>query len=256
MNEGVSCRISMTATMPVSVPHLLALAHGIDCAGPHACFYCMSPCGDDNPASVHVKSSFTGRNEVPAPGSPWVCDGCMIALREDAEIVQVDGTRRRVTRGCMRAFSWLITADRAVAASKAHLDRLRAICLDPPPAPWSLVLSDSGQKHLLYRGVVNRDDRAPHVVTLEAERVEYRPDELRRLLRAAGHYCAATGKPALVGPIAASGAMKVIERYPREGESIVDGWGRAWSTPIGRLAAWLCGPRDECQEEYPADGED
>lgn len=239
--------------IPTSVPHLVAIAHGLDCVGPHRCFYCAAPCREDHPAAIYVKDSFTGRNEVAAPGSPWVCPGCVLALREDAEIVMIDGVRRRVTKGCMRAFSWVVMADRAVAASKAHLDRLRALCLDPPPPPWAIVLSDSGQKHLLYRGVVNHDPGSPFVVTLEAERIAYRPDDLADLLAVAGRYCAATGKPALSEPIAARAGMAVLGRYPDLGESILDAWGRAWSTPIGRLAAWLCPAKDRCIEEYPSD---
>lgn len=240
-------------TIPTSIPHLLAMAHGETCDGPHRCLYCCAPCDGRHLAADHVKSSFTGRNGVAAPGSPYVCAGCTLALREDAEIVMIDGTVRRVPKGCMRAFSWIVTRDRAHAASKAHLDHLRAACLDPPEPPFAIVLSDSGQTHQLYRGVVNHGGE-PVVVTLEAERIAYRVADLAGLLPVAARYCAATGKPALAEPVQAHGAMKVIERY-RGGEAVVLTWERVWSTPLGRLAAWLCPPRDDCREEYPADVE-
>lgn len=165
----------------------------------------------------------------------------------------IDGTVRRVPKGCMRAFSWIVTRDRAVAASKAHLDRLRAVCLAPPEPPFAIVLSDSGQTHQLYRGVVNHGGE-PVVVTLEAERIAYRESDLAGILRVAARYCAATGKPALGEPVQAVGAMKVIERY-RDGEAVVASWERVWSTPLGRLGAWLSPNKQACEQEYPADAE-
>ena len=241
-------------TAPRSVPHLLARAHGLDCAGPLACFYCGAPCDETCPASEYVKDSFTGRQGVRAPGSPAVCAGCVLCLREDAEVSLIDGTRRRVAKGCMRAWSWLVTADRALAASKAHLDRLRTACLEPPPAPWALVLSDSGQTHQLYRGVVNHGG-PPWVVTLEAEPIAYRPAELRNRLDLCGRLIAATGKPALAEPIAARFALAVLNRYPAAGEALLADWARLRGSPAARLAAWLAPNKEICLHEYPGESE-
>ena len=33
---------SLTLPIPTSVPHLMARAFGLDCEGPHKCFYCGS----------------------------------------------------------------------------------------------------------------------------------------------------------------------------------------------------------------------
>jgi hypothetical protein len=230
----------------------MAMAHGLACEGPHRCFYCGAPCGEGHPAAAHVKGSFTGRPGVAAPGSPWVCPGCVLCLREGAEIELVDGGRRAGQR--MRGYSWVVGAGRAVAATKAHLGALRGACLRPPPPPFAIVLSDSGQTHQLYRGVVNHASD-PVVVTLEAERIDYRPADLARLLAVAARYCAAAGKPALSEPVSARGAIATIGRC-RDGEAIVETWGRAWGTPIGRLCAWLTPNRESCAKEYPADAED
>lgn len=232
-----------------SVPHLFAVAHGQACEGPNRCYYCSAPCSTDHPAATYVKDSFTGRSGVAAPGSPWVCNGCVLALRESAEIMLVGGEKRSGQR--VRGYSWIVMEPLPLAATKAHLATLREICLEPPWPPFAIVLSDSGQTHQLYRGVVNHA-REPVVVTLEGERIAYRPAELRSLLVTAGKVCAATGKPALLEPMSPSVAMRVLDRY-RGGEPLVAVWDDAWVTPIGRLAAWLCPPRDDCQKEYPAD---
>lgn len=232
-----------------SVPHLFAVAHGRSCEGPNRCYYCGAPCGDDHPAATYVKDSFTGRSGVAALGSPWVCSGCVLCLRESADIALIDGVHRPSQK--VRGYSWIITATSVHAATKAHLAEFRRLCLDPPEPPFAFVLSDSGQTHQLYRGAVNHA-RDPIVVTLEAERIAFRPTELASLLRIAGHVAAAIGKPALAEPMNPRIALKVFERY-RDAESLITLWGRAWSTPLGRLAAWLCPSKESCEKEYPAD---
>lgn len=230
-----------------SVPHLMAIAHGLDCAGPHACHYCGAPCAEDYPARVHVKDSFTGRGGVVAPASPWVCAGCVLALREDAEITLLDGETRAGQK--VRGYSWVVTATSALAATKAHLGRLRALCLEPPEPPFALVLSDSGQTHQLYRGVVCRS-RERVAVTLEAEPIGYRPRDLRRALDLAGGVAAATGKPALREPLSHNSAMRVLAYHGPGEEALIEAWHAIHTSPIGRLAAWLCPAKEECGREY------
>jgi hypothetical protein len=239
---------------PVSVPALLAAAIGVPCAGDRPCFFCGAACDGGNPASDHVKDSFTGRQGVRAPGSDSVCSGCVLALREDAEVDQIDGARRRVVKGCMRAFSWVITADRALAASKAHLKQLREICLSPPAPPFALVLSDSGKTHQLYRGVVNRG--GPVVsLTLEGERIDYRPADLADALALAGRVAAACGKPALDAPDAGR-AIRLFARYPDSADGILIDWQSRAGSPTWRLATWLSPGMKECSHEFPAEPDD
>lgn len=238
--------------MIASVPHLYAGAHGLDCAGDSACFYCGAPCGEDHPTSKYVQSSFTGRNGVVAPGSPWVCNGCVLALREDATVAMIDGSTRPGQK--VRSYSWVVAEKSAVAASKAHLNALRVLCLNPPGYPLAIVLSDSGQTHQLYRGVVNHGGaRDVLVVTLESERVEYRISDLAARLILCGRLVAASGKPALREPITTRLALSVLSRYPRTGEALLDEWGLVRQQSLSRLASWLCVPSEKAQDEYPPD---
>ena len=236
-------------TTPTSVPHLMALASRRDCAGPHRCYYCGAPCTERLAVSQHVKDSFTGRTGVVAPGSPYVCVGCTLCLRESCTITLIDGEIRPDQR--MRGYSWLLTGSRAVAMTKAHLAGIRGLCLQPPKPPFAVVLTDSGQTHQLYRGRVNHG--GPRVtVSLEAELISYQPGELARLLTVAGQIAAAAGKPVLSTPLAPSAAMRVIDRY-RDGEAVVAAWTRHGQTGIGRLAAWLTPKKETAQNEYPSD---
>ncbi len=218
-------------------------------SGPHRCFYCGTPCGEGNPVATYVKDSFTGRNGVVARGSPWVCDGCVLCLREDAEIVQLDGECR--SSQMMRGYSWLCRPGDCLAGTKRHIEQWRSLCLNPPEPPFAIVLSDSGQKHLLYRGVVNHS-RDQITVTLEGDPVSFKPDQLREALLVSTKIAAATGKPALSEPINFGIANRVMG-YFQEGEAILDAWGRLSGSPLARLAAWLTPNKEVSASVYPSD---
>ena len=235
----------------VTVPAMLAGAVGrrlIVHQGDARCFYCGSPCGTKLPASEHVKSSFTGRAGVAAPGSPWICEGCGLCLRESCTIPMLAGGKRVGQR--MRGYSWVITATEIGAATKSDIAILRTACLSPPEPPFAIVLSDSGQTHQLYRGRVNHVS-LPVTVTLEAEPITYYPDRLREALNIAGHVAAACGKPSLSEPVSPNKAIAVIERFGTKAEPLIEEWSRTWSTGLGRLAAWLTPKKEACQHEYP-----
>lgn len=238
--------------MPIrTVPELLAEAHGIACEGPHPCFFCGAPCDGSNPVGEHVKDSFTGRSGVVAPGSPGICNGCVLSLRDSATIDLLDGTRRHCPRIAMRGWSWLITRVSAEAGNKSHMTALRRAALEPPEPPWALVLSDSGQKHLIYRGAINHGGESC-TITLETERIGCTARSLRDRLALTSRLVAATGKPALAAPITVNFAVAVVGRY-RDGETLLETWGRVRDEPLSRLAAWLSPAKEDAQIEWPSD---
>lgn len=232
-----------------SIPELLAASHGIACKGPHRCFYCGAPCDGTSSVKEYVAKSFTARSTVANPGSLGICEGCVLAMREGATICMIDGEERIGQK--MRGYSWVLLDGNAFAATKAHLKQLRETCLALPEPPFAIVLSDSGQTHQLYRGVANHSSETV-TVTLEAERVTYRPEELRGRLALCGKLVAATGKPALKGPVSVRFAISVSE-YFRDGESLVEEWDRVREQPLSRLAAWLCPNKESCSHEYASD---
>jgi hypothetical protein len=229
--------------MTYSTPHLFALARGQDCTGDNQCFYCAARCDERFAAKEFVKDSFTGRNESPCPGSAFVCAGCVLCLGEGVELTTLDGVHR--TNQKPRGYSWLIQAHQARAATKANLAVLREFCLNPPAAPFSIVLSDSGQKHLLYRCPVNRDAGSVSLL-LETERIDYLPAQLAERLALCKPICAASGKPALREPPNMRFGMAVFEAC---GEAVLNQWSSVWSQPLSRLAAWLCPPKEACQND-------
>lgn len=230
----------------LTLTNLFAAARGAELRpGSQRCFYCGAACDETYSASDWVKDTCTIRQYAAAPLSRYVCAGCSAAFSECVD-VQVFGESAPRPAMRVRLFSWIVTEHLAVAATKAHLAELRRVCLDPPEPPFGVVLSDSGQKHLLYLGRVNRTRESVSVL-LEEERIEYAPAELAERLELVKKLCAATGKPALgerpnfnfyLGLEKTFGSVELAEE-----------WEKIWATPLSRLAAWLCPNREESRNE-------
>lgn len=216
--------------------------------GPHLCLYCGARCAEHNLAATFVQKSFTGLDTVAAPGSSFVCDGCLICLRESATIALADGERRSGQK--TRCYSWLFNRDGARAATKAHREQITSFCLDPPEPPFVICLSESGQKHLLYRARVCHS-REQVVATLESEVIYYRPDELESRLATCKMLAAVCGKPALSEPLSPSRGMQVVSRWGEAaGLILLTEWMAVRDDALTRLALFLCPGKDECEREY------
>ena len=229
------------------LPELVGLAHGVACAGPHPCCFC----GAAAARPYALPDSFTARDTLARPGSPWLCGGCAVCLQEAGVARYPDGTIYPFTKAFRRMLTHVVTAGSCVVATKAHTAWLRGVCLDPPDPPFGISVAVSGQKHVLYRGVVCHSREAVSL-TLEGERIDYRPAELRGRLELAGRVCAATGKPALAETPGVAVWQRVCDRYAA-GEAICGQWCRVWREPLSRLAAFLSPPKEGCACDYPGD---
>jgi len=209
---------------------LFAHAYGVQPRpGSARCFYCGAPCPPEHPAKEHIKPTFTER--AVAAGGSHVCDGCMLAFSDHLDVVLPDGSKR--SRQRVRNYSWVVTRRQAVAATKAHRQWLRRQCLRPPRVPYVISLSDSGQKHLLYRTAVAWE-RTPIVVWLDGECISYAAEELRDRLRLASRAIQAIGKRAATSP-----AIQDYIRLEKAHPGLADSWNRLKNEPLTRLAMWL-----------------
>jgi CRISPR type IV-associated protein Csf1 len=226
---------------PLTTPQLFARYTP---AGSHHCFYCGGQCDTQHAAADVVRSTFTALDTVTL--SPYVCYGCTVAMAEGIEITTADGAVK--TNQKTRGYSWIVTRATRTACTKAHRQLLLDTCLSPPDAPYSICISDSGQRHLLYRTPVcwSRD---VVTATLEGEPVTYRPPQLVERLRLARMIAAATGKPALRESMTAQTQMRIVEHYDRD--DALAAWLACQNDPLSRLAAWLCPPKEECLHEFP-----
>lgn len=208
------------------------------------CFYCGGQCGSDHKTSDIVKSSFTALDTVSR--TAYVCPGCIVAFDENATVTLPTGEVRESQK--TRLYSWIVYGGNRYAATKSHREWILQHCLNPPPPPYVISLSDSGQRQLLYRASVGRG-KAYASVSLEGETIAYRPEQLAERLTLVKQVAAATGKPALLEPITAQTGMRVVEHFGSA--EILTAWSELQSDPLTKLAAWLCPPKEECQSEYP-----
>lgn len=213
-------------------------------SGDFRCFYCGSQCGPQFSSAHFVKDSFTSRDTV--CGGDYVCGGCVAALDERATITLPDGAVRESQK--TRCYSWIVANGKATAATKAHREWLLSVCLNPPAPPSIVCLSDSGQRHLLYRSVVNYSQERI-VATLEADRVAFTPPELATRLVLCKRVAAALGQPALSESLSPSAQVRLIEHH--DDETVLTDWLAVREQPLTRLAAWFCPPKKECEREYP-----
>jgi len=216
-------------------PQLLAEALGLNPKrGGLPCFFCGGG-GATVPISDVLLDTFSALSSVRARGSKVACVGCQWAMATHEEgFVDAGGELRTGRAAQPRLYSWIVTAIEARAHTKAHLDLLRAACLNPP-IPCAICLSDSGQKHLLYLTPVATERFYP-TVTLEGRSITYRVKDLGYALDIAIKIAAACGKPGLDSP----NFSALLERYGvADAEALLLCWGRLRTTPLGELAAWL-----------------
>jgi CRISPR type IV-associated protein Csf1 len=117
-------------------------------SGKYQCAFCGIDCDDEFNKSNYIGDTFTNHNELIAPGSDYVCSGCVESLKEK-NTLNCNWEIRISQR--MRAYSWILTKENQIAYTKAHISILRDTCLNPPEPPFSICISDSGKKHYLFR---------------------------------------------------------------------------------------------------------
>lgn len=231
------------ATDSMTAPQLFAFHRGYDIhTGNCHCFYCGGECNDTLVAQSHVKKTFTALDTV--SGGGYICDGCVAAMDEKADIQLIDGTTR--TKQKVRCYSWIIGNGTALAATKSHMAKLREVCLHPPSPPYVICLSESGQRQLMYRCDVGRDATLA-VANLEGNPIAYRVRELSARLDMCRHICRVLGKPALQHPLTTGSQMKIVEVY---GEETLSSWFQYRQEPLTELAISLTPSKKDCDHDH------
>lgn len=213
--------------------------------GENRCYYCGLSCDDQYPVSDHVKDTFTNRNIVKYPGSKYVCGCCVASLITITETELIDGEIKKGRGGAPRTYSWVLSSSGNFAFSKKHLYFARESLLNPPEPPFSIILSDSGKKQIIFRSPVNYD-RSVFVVQFEEDQVEV-TTEFEQILMLATHISAAIGKKQMTDPNTFNVFRQCIEFFGDE--NFIDQWIGVFSTPMGRLASWVCKGKGDARNE-------
>jgi hypothetical protein len=147
-----------------------------------------------------------------------------------------------------RMYSWVLTAEKRVAFTKAHVALAREILTTKiPEPPFAIIIADSGQKQLIFRAPVSLSVNV-YPIMLEDEVVEVIPSLLSERLELAAQIVAATGKPALADMITARTYI-TYEKYHGNTDAL-EAWEAVQWEPISRLAAWLSMSKEEAQDVY------
>ena len=221
--------------------------------GDSRCYFCGTNCDKSLLAENYVKDTFTNRDVVKYPGSKYICAGCAESLGwgED-RMLMLDGTTKERTNDkgmAPRLYSWLITKDQKWAFTKAHKSIIRGIILDKQPdPPFSIILADSGQKHLIFRAPVAMC-KIEFLVMLEEEIINVNPKLLKERLDLALPIVAATGKPALLEEFTVN-TFIAYEKYHGNVAGL-EAWQEVQHESLSRLAAWLSNSKEDAQNECP-----
>lgn len=240
-----------------TAPELLASSLGKLSRGAERCFFCGASCGQEFTTAEFVADSFTDRNSVASPASPFVCSGCVASMRNDlAEVALVNRSVQRPKADSSREglqfrwFSWVVTATHSRAATPAHRELLREICLAPPNPPFAICIAD-GNKHQLYRTPVNHSVGRV-MLNCEGSIVRYSPEELADRLELTTRLIAVVGKgvSSLARIYDPSCDMGVVIQLDRDGQdaAIYESWTRVRMQSLSELAIWLSPGKDDARE--------
>lgn len=217
-------------------------------SGTESCYICGCPCGRNIATKDFIKQTFTNRDIVINPAGEYVCNGCVLSMREKFDLTLCDGEKRINQR--VRLYSWVLTESTQTAASKAHLDFLLKSVIQPPDPPFAIILSDSGQKHLVFRGVVNYS-REVYIVSLEDSHYEIRRSELTSILTVCKKIIAAVGKMARTKIDTPYGYKSIMAFYGvAEAEKILSEWDAIKYNPAINVIWWLAPNKEKCENEF------
>jgi len=220
--------------------------------GPNVCYYCGAPCDDTYLTKTYVRDTFTNRDVVKYPSSDHVCRGCVLSMGDgwenmpmlDGSVKGFDPQTTNPRSLAPRLYSWLISVEKRLAFTKAHIGLIRGILTEPdklPEPPFTVVLTDSGQKQLIFRAPVALKKDAFEVM-LEDQAIEITPEKLSTRLRTANQISTKLGKPILSSHINMNTYIAARKWHL---EPFLNEWQALRNEPLSRLAAWLAEPKEK-----------
>lgn len=218
--------------------------------GADVCAFCAAQIKGELAKKDFIKDTFTDYGELLRPDSPYICAGCAASLGDCVQPLQmIDGTQKTDKPGAGKAlanrmFSWVCHGDTVLAATKAHIRQLRDFILCAPEGEeCAVVLSDSGQKHHIFKTPVFIADGKNVTVRLEDETIRAEVSLLAHWLDILDSMTAVIGKPALLDTPSPMQVSMLLEAGLSEVNTL-KWFQELQGTPFGRLAAWLARPKD------------
>lgn len=207
------------------------------------CFYCGNECDDKCHIKDFVKKTFTNYDIVMYPKSNYICDECVWAFGSKSQIQMIDG---EIREGNPRNYSWFITETKKIAFTKKHIEEIKYLMFHINVIPFKLILSDSGQKHLIFRASWNYD-KDNYIVQFEEQKIVINLKDFAYRLFLCNNLSAAIGKVALLNPDKVQYAITVQKYY--NNLKNYEEWLKIYKKPISQLAVWLAKNKQEAQNE-------
>jgi CRISPR type IV-associated protein Csf1 len=215
--------------------------------GNKICYYCGNSCSDLYTTKEYVKKTFTNQNIVKSPSSKYICESCTIVFSDTLDELFINGELNHNKK--LRNYSWVFNSDFKMAYSKKHISKLREIILNLPDSltpPFVICLTDSGQKHLIFRSKVNwtKDE---YFVTLEEENILVNPKELKKYIDTCIPLIAVSGKTFVADfklhSIYITSQLSI--RF-KDSELLLNNFLALKNLSLLKLAVWLSPNKEEC----------
>lgn len=248
---------------PPTACTLYALASGRDeTRALKQCYLCGGPTVGQMPSASYQAMLRLAPGQRLAPGcvnSDHVCWGCHLALRESCGVEMPPypndpECKPRVEQMMApRRFSWVLTRTKALACGPMELPFLRAACLEPPTAPYAIVVADADY-HVLHKAkAVNPGGK--HSIYFGNANIVCKPDDLKEFIKLAGMVKIATH-----GVPENRHAEACDSRYIG-GRKLCKSWNDkthpdAPTKALTDLALRLCHDLEECRSLYPQETRD
>ena len=145
---------------------------------------CGGPAFKPTPKKNVIKETFTDHDKIADPKSGVVCAACAWCAAEanpDIKRLSAKADGGEETTQKARSYSWFVHEERAVYLTKSMKTRM-AEMLTLGEFPQLAVVSDSGQKHLIFRARVNPPGQRAGWVQFEEQTVWVDAEELARCL--------------------------------------------------------------------------
>lgn len=143
-----------------------------------------------------------------------------------------------------RNYSWVVTAESRLAATKAHLPQLRHICLEPP-FPCAVCIRDGlGKTHELHRTPIV--SRWPMRVNFDGLIAAYDRDQLANHLDLCRRLVRVFGKGGDVAKMVFTSHDAHVWGW-RLGDDLLREWMAVRLQPLTRLAWFLCEGKKELE---------
>jgi CRISPR type IV-associated protein Csf1 len=213
--------------------------------GTKKCMLCGASCTDEHTTKKHIRPTFTDYSSAAVLGSEYICAGCVWSLTEGADIELIDGEKR--TNQKPRSYSWLVTKDKKIAMTKAHKAYIRDLLLTPPSPPYAIALSESGQKHNLYKTDVSLSDTVP-TVSIEGKNITYSVEALTARLEFVESITTLIGIPAY-----GSFEINTLINIPA---SLIDEYILTAREDLTQLALYFCKGKIKIEKDVTENGKE